>query len=112
MKMNCWELKKCGRELNGSHVGEFGVCPVSVESSLDGTHGGRNAGRACWVVEGSMCGGRLQGAFAQKYQNCTKCDFYLRVKQEEGLNLQMSIILIKRIIDTEPCAPDFQQEYA
>lgn len=83
IRMNCWEFKKCGREPGGHRALELGVCPASVEKALDGAHGGRNAGRACWVVAGSFCGGRIQGTFAMKLLNCWRCDFMNMVKQEE-----------------------------
>lgn len=66
--MNCWEVKKCGREANGNKVSEFGVCPAYV----------KNAGEACWMVAGTFCGGRVQGSFAEKEKNCMLCDFYKR----------------------------------
>jgi hypothetical protein len=28
-KLNCWEVKKCGREPGGVKVKELGVCPAS-----------------------------------------------------------------------------------
>lgn len=93
-KLNCWEIKKCGREPGASNVEELGVCPVSVEQNLDGTHGGKNAGRACWVVTGSMCGGKIQGTFAEKYIDCIQCDFYMKVKSEEDSNLMMTTSLV------------------
>jgi hypothetical protein len=96
-KKNCWEFTKCGREQNGSNAEKLGICPASIEKALNGVHGGMNAGRACWVVAGSMCDGQLQGTFAQKYEDCRKCDFYQVVKQEEGVNLEMSIVLLNRI---------------
>ena len=40
MKLNCWEVKSCGRQPGGSKVREFGVCPVTVDTSLSGAHGG------------------------------------------------------------------------
>ena len=49
MKTNCWEFKNCGRDLNGTRADELDICPVSAEIRLDGVHGGKNAGRACWV---------------------------------------------------------------
>ena len=82
-KLNCWEFKKCGRQPGGHRVSELGVCPAATEKLLDGSHGGRNAGRACWVVAGSLCGGKIQGTYAQKLHNCWRCDFMARVKQEE-----------------------------
>ena len=66
MKANCWEFKKCGRESQGPNAEELGVCQAYLENKLDGVHGGMNAGRSCWVVAGTMCGGNLQGTYAQK----------------------------------------------
>ena len=96
-KSNCWEAKNCGREPGGGKAGEFGVCPVSTEIRLDGIHGGKNAGRACWIVAGSMGDGKIQGTYAEKYANCSKCDFYMKVKSEEQGNLKMTAILITRL---------------
>jgi sigma-B regulation protein RsbU (phosphoserine phosphatase) len=51
---------------------------------FDGIFGGRNSGRACWVVAGTFCKGEVQGTFAQKFSNCAKCEFFHRVRDEEG----------------------------
>src|SRR5512133_1751939 len=83
MKLNCWEYKKCGRQPGGERAQELGICPVTTNRDLAGVHGGSNAGRACWVVAGSLCGGRIQGAYAQKLTNCWRCDFMNAVKKEE-----------------------------
>jgi hypothetical protein len=83
-KLNCWEFMKCGREPGGAKVKELGECPVAKESRLDGVHEGKNAGRACWVVAGSMCEGTVQGTFALKYKDCSLCEFYQKVKEEES----------------------------
>lgn len=93
-KLNCWEAKKCGREIGGSKTGELGVCPTAMESRLTGIHEGKNGGRSCWVVAGTLCGGKEQGTFAQKYHNCEKCDFYQNVKKEEGSRFKLSIVLL------------------
>ncbi len=82
-KKNCWEFKGCGREPGGKKAAELGVCPATVHEELNGAHGGKNAGRACWVVAGSLCGGKIQGTYAQKLLNCWRCEFMLSVKQEE-----------------------------
>ncbi len=82
-KKNCWEHKNCGREPGGARVNELGVCPVPSHNALDGAHGGRNAGRACWVIAGSLCGGKIQGTYAQKLSNCWRCDFFNAVRKEE-----------------------------
>ncbi|MBC8412207.1 MAG: PAS domain-containing protein [Nitrospira sp.] len=30
----------------------------------------------CWQMAGTFCGGEVQGAFAQKYGNCSKCNVF------------------------------------
>jgi rubrerythrin len=82
-KLNCWEFKMCGRQPGGIHERDFGSCPVTVEKSLDGVHNGIAAGRACWVVAGTLCKGKVQGTFAQKIMQCEACDFYLKINHEE-----------------------------
>jgi len=82
-KLNCWEFKKCGRQPGGQKTAELGVCPATVAQDLDGAHEGKNAGRACWVVAGSLCGGKIQGTYAKKLLNCWRCEFMNMVKQEE-----------------------------
>ncbi|HTF99236.1 MAG TPA: hypothetical protein VK654_01455 [Nitrospirota bacterium] len=82
-KLNCWEHKKCGRQPGGQRAEELGICPVTVCCDLNGTHEGQNAGRACWAIAGSLCGGKIQGTYAQKLHNCWTCDFMKSVKVEE-----------------------------
>lgn len=96
-KLNCWEYKKCGREPGGIKVHELGECPASKEENLTGTHDGEKAGRACWIIAGSMCGGTVQGSFAQKYGNCVLCDFFKKVKEEEGPDFQLSSEMLEKI---------------
>jgi hypothetical protein len=84
MKQNCWEHKKCGRESGGAKSKELGVCPAAVEKRLAGTNSGRNGGRGCWALTGTLCGGKVQGTFAAKLGNCMQCEFYKLVLSEEG----------------------------
>ena len=70
---NCWEAKRCHHKEK---------CPAYHEKKLHGVHDGINAGRACWVVAGTRCGGTIQGEFAQKVGSCMRCEFYLRVDRE------------------------------
>jgi hypothetical protein len=95
-KINCWEFKKCGREPDGEKAHELGVCPASVESRLDGTHGGRNGGRACWVVPGSLCGGVIQGSYSAKRKDCKSCDFFQAVETDETVK-ELAINLLSKI---------------
>jgi hypothetical protein len=96
-KKNCWEAKKCGREPGGAKAGEMGICPVTVETKLDGVHGDRCAGRACWVVAGSLCGGTVQGTFAAKFEDCENCEFYAAVREEELPSFQYSSTLLAKL---------------
>jgi len=90
MKLNCWESKKCGRELGGEKSDELGVCPASTEQRLHGINDGTNGGRACWALQQTLCGDQVQGAFAEKFASCLKCDFYTNVRHEEGSNFKIS----------------------
>jgi len=83
MKQNCWEFKKCGRETGGNKNAELGICPAASDVRLDKTNSGKNGGRSCWVIAGTLCGGKVQGIFAQKQKNCMLCEFYKIVHQEE-----------------------------
>ncbi len=96
-KLNCWEFTKCGRQPGGSHEHDLGVCPAAVDKRLDGVHGGINAGRACWVVAGTMCDGKVQGSFVKKYDNCQACNFFKSVKKQEGASFELSIVLLNKL---------------
>lgn len=89
-KVNCWEVTGCGRQPGGAREADMGVCPASVERRADGMNGGRNGGRACWAVAGTLCRGEIQGTFATKLANCMQCAFYLQVAREEGPDLLTS----------------------
>jgi hypothetical protein len=86
---NCWEYKKCGRELGGVNARLFGICPASIDIKFDGVHNGISAGRACWIVAGTMCEGLVMGTFAKKYRDCIRCDFYGLVEREESRDFLM-----------------------
>lgn len=81
---NCWEIMQCGREPGGTRVDELGICPSATERAFDGVNQGYNAGRFCWAVTGTLCGGDVQGTFAEKALDCMQCMFYAQVVREEG----------------------------
>lgn len=97
-KQNCWEFKKCGREPHGCNIKELGICPASIERHLDKEHGGKNAGRACWIITGTFCTGEIQGTFAKKYKSCKDCDFYNLVKEEEGIQFKIGTVLMDKLM--------------
>jgi two-component system NtrC family sensor kinase len=65
-EVKCWEYMKCGRDKDATIK-----CPAYS-----------NFGRVCWVVAGTFCEGKVQGTFAQKYEDCRKCDFYQMLKKQ------------------------------
>ena len=88
-KNNCWEIKNCGREPGGPKVAEFGVCKAASDVSFNGLNGGVNGGRICWAVAGTLCGGKVQGTFAEKRNTCISCDIFSAIKNEEKNNFKM-----------------------
>jgi len=94
-KLNCWEVKKCGREPEGKTADELGVCIASLESRADGVNGGKNGGRVCWMIAGTLCGNKVQGTFANKISSCLDCEFYHQVIEEEKRLESVSSILKK-----------------
>ncbi len=96
-RLNCWEVMDCGREPEGFRADDDGICPAAINTTLEGVHGGISAGRACWVVAGTMCDGRSQGTFAQKSGECGACRFYNRVKDEEGEQFLLTVNLLRMV---------------
>ena len=82
--LNCWEFKNCGRQPGGPKVSELGVCAAAADVRVNGLNHGTNGGRVCWAVSGTLCGGKVQGTYAAKLNNCMNCEFYLLVRKEEA----------------------------
>lgn len=82
-KKNCWEVLKCGREEGGKNAELMGVCPSYTSSEFDGVNNGKNGGRFCWAIAGTLCTGKVAGTFAKKLENCIECNFFKEVFSEE-----------------------------
>jgi hypothetical protein len=95
--MNCWEYMKCGREAGGLRADELGVCPTSMDKRLDGVHGGKNGGRACWAVAGSFANRKPSGINAAKDKDCSSCDFFGLVNSEEGRDTWPAVLLLRML---------------
>ncbi len=100
-KKNCWEVMGCGRGPEEHKKTGRQPCPAATDKKLDGTHGGKNAGRVCWVLAGTYCGGKPQGSFAQKLPDCSRCNFYRRVRKEEGFKFVPSTTLHKMLMNAK-----------
>ena len=94
-KLNCWEYKKCGKEPGGKNAETCGVCPAATETKLDNVNYGTNGGRACWGVSGTLCDQKKHLSFALHVTECTKCDFYNLVNEEDWNYYNTKAILKK-----------------
>jgi hypothetical protein len=70
-------------------VSEFGLCPATTDTSVDGINGGKNGGRICWTVVGTFCGGEVQSLASKKKLTCLSCEFFSRTIEEEGPNVTL-----------------------
>lgn len=84
MTRNCWEFCECGREPGGVKVPLLGVCPAAIEDRLSGMNGGKNGGRACWMVNNTLYGSFGRDYHTSKLSSCCQCDFLALVRKEEG----------------------------
>ncbi len=57
--INCWEFMKCSKDV-------YRDCPAFP-----------TGGRICYMIAGTLCGGKPQGGYAEKSKECIQCDFYV-----------------------------------
>jgi len=100
-KQNCWEYHKCGREPGGENVDRLGTCPAATSRILDTVHGGKNGGRACWVVAGIQCTVGDSDSGMPVFHDCSNCDFWKHVRKQEGKLLEGTDRLIQKIMEME-----------
>jgi CheY-like chemotaxis protein len=96
-KRNCWQFTGCGREPGGKNSKQKGICIAALEDRLDGVHGGKNAGRACWAVACIAYGGDIKNTTVQNFEKCLTCNFYKLLKKEEGKGYQDTIFLLTKL---------------
>jgi hypothetical protein len=96
-KKNCWEYKKCGREAGGEKENEFGVCPAYNETRLNKINWGKNGGRACWGIPKTLCNRIEYKVLALHLAECSKCNFYQIVEEEEEGNYNNARAIIKKL---------------
>ncbi|NJD57302.1 MAG: hypothetical protein FIA94_13005 [Nitrospirae bacterium] len=61
-KIQCWEYNNCVH-------GKDALCPAVDQK----------AGRSCWLVAKTLCGGRVHGSHAQRIKACEGCGFYIHM---------------------------------
>lgn len=99
MKLNCWEVRKCGFGPNGEKSIILGCCPVAVNRKSHGINNGTFGGRACWGFPGTQNNGSGPETFAGKISKCITCRFYKKVYNEEGAFFVPSLEIHERIFD-------------
>lgn len=74
LENRCWEKKHCDEK----------NCPAY----------GNECGR-CWLIAGTMCGGKPQGKFVEKYNFCTECEVFKdAIGDDRVLKLRELIIVL------------------
>jgi len=95
VKLNCWEMTKCGREPGGKNIEELGVCAAAIDTSSNGINHGANGGRLCWAVAGTLSGKKVCGHFAKNKPSCLACDVFKQIKAEEGADFSLTKLNLK-----------------
>jgi hypothetical protein len=97
-KLNCWDVMRCGnRPDNGKRPRKR--CPACNESLLNGIHGGMNGGRACWAINGTLCGGTRQKRFDKKQNMCRSCTFFQNVQREESADHILGLDFLRMLME-------------
>jgi hypothetical protein len=91
-KLNCWEIKNCGREPGGKNAQTLGVCPAAMAGEGNGTNGGKNRGRICWAIAGTFCDNIELNSLSRETKSCMDCPIHRQIKEEEGENLQLMLL--------------------
>lgn len=76
----CYEVKNCKKK----------NCPCY----------GKEASR-CWQIAGTYCGGEVQGAFAQKFGNCTICEVYTKASADPIFQIGEQFNNMMHVIETK-----------
>jgi hypothetical protein len=95
-RKNCWEVMSCGRQPDGENVEELGACPTTLPNKYDSFNKGKHGGRFCWAVAGTLCGGKLEGVYIDKFGNCINCNFLKQVSEEEAQHFVLSPKILKK----------------
>jgi hypothetical protein len=75
---------KCGREPNGAKISEQGICRATTDTSANGLNGGKNGGRICWAIVGTIFGDDREICARNRF-TCFTCKFFELVEKEEGV---------------------------
>ncbi|OGQ98576.1 MAG: hypothetical protein A2505_01890 [Deltaproteobacteria bacterium RIFOXYD12_FULL_55_16] len=74
----CWQTMQCGQE----DCACFGREPLQ-----------------CWTIAGTRCKGKIQGKFAQKFNNCLACEFYQEAADDPVVRIGIQFGQMVQIIE-------------
>ena len=60
--IKCWTYNNCGH-------GKDSLCPAVDQK----------AGRSCWLVAKTLCGGKVHGNQTKRIKSCEGCAFYIYI---------------------------------
>jgi len=60
--IQCWNYNNCGH-------GKDSLCPAVDQK----------AGRSCWLVAKTLCGGKVHGEHMRRDKSCEGCAFYIYI---------------------------------
>ncbi|MBF0368633.1 MAG: hypothetical protein HQL52_04170 [Magnetococcales bacterium] len=69
-KANCWEITECGKEF---------ACIAGTDTRYDGLLGGKNGGRFCAFIEGTLCKDGVPLTSEKKLEKCLNCKIYYEI---------------------------------
>ena len=70
---------------------------ITQAVSRQGANGGKNRGRACWAIAGTLCGGKIQGSYAAKTAHCMQCEFFKQVRTEQGPTFERAADILAKL---------------
>jgi len=97
-KINCWDYKNCGRTIKDRNAKAPAICPAFSHTALNGINGGKNGGRSCWLIPGTLCGRRIQRSCVTKSLACSLCDFKRFVLREGNPDCMVSDAFLRMLI--------------
>ena len=73
LENRCWEAKHCNETNCPAYKNEFG---------------------RCWLIAGTMCGGKPQGKFVEKYNSCIECEVFQAATGNDMVHKLREFVLI------------------
>jgi len=89
LKLNCWELRNCGRGPGEGSSHPLGECPAAKGGQNEGPNKGTAMGRYCWRAMETSENGRTLPHWSRSDPSCITCEHFIRVRKEEDDEFKM-----------------------